>query len=527
MSAVMGFLSQENSLIDNGTGRIPVDFRHALISGATGSGKTSSLITPNINDRIARGHSVIVFDHKGHEHLKVKALATSHNRLRDVLEIGKPYGAYINLLAMLDRKTFENGIIDMGGGLSARDPYWIRSAASLAVSIFDVLRSANRFFSLIERVLNLPRLSMSVKISYTIRKNETHEEEYDFPVTESSFSTILNVCRTSLELFKFQTACGELQNRMEDMLDTAAAAAKNLTAAGSPYGEDSVNELLLLGSELNTFRRDVEILGSFETDVKERGNSAGNNGVLQILQNVLYGAGKADFLNSGEVDLVRELEKGAIVIIDTQSVDAHVYGLLLESLLKRLGNRTRKKSFRPVSVFIDEANRVLPGGEDLHVDVLREAKVELVLAVQNEQQMLVRYGQTAWEAIAENLLHRYEIDDTHRVRTGEGRLFHPEPMLFDGDTLRESEIAFHDLEESRRTLADRFIGPRLPSRYTVEYSPYAFSEQLSITVRDEDTGEKTEHKYAGKEGKADIMKKVMSMLEADETADETEAGYDF
>ena len=38
----------------------------------------------------------------------------------------------------------------------------------------------------------------------------------------------------------------------------------------------------------------------------------------------------------------------------------------------------------PVSIFIDEAQRVLNPSTDLHADVLREARVELILAFQNE-----------------------------------------------------------------------------------------------------------------------------------------------
>ena len=521
MSYTMGFSVQTNSSAAKDKGQIPVDFRHALISGATGSGKTSSLMNPNIKDRIERGHSVIVFDHKGHEHLKVKALASSQGRLQDVIEIGKPYGVFINLVSLLDRRTFENGVMELGGGAVGHDPYWIRSAASLAVSILDILRSAYRFFSRIRSIVGFLQKYVTVKISYENKKNDLHEEEYHFPTAEPSFTSILDVCRTPLELFRFQIACREVEDRMSGMLEMTAVTLKNTAEDQTVYTEKSVLDLMLLENELRIFQRLVKMLESFEINSKDRGNSTGNNGVLQVLQNVLHGVAKADFINIAEEDLIERLERGAIVIIDTQSIDTRVYGMLLESLLKRLGNRIRGHSFRPVSVFIDEANRVLPGGEDLHADVLREAKVELIIAVQNEQQMLVRYGQFAWEAIAENLLHRYEVDDTHRVRTTDGYLFHPEPMLFDKALLKEAEIGFLDQEVSRRVLSSRFIGPPLPGRFTVEYSPYTFSEHMTIRVVDKNTGEKTEHKYVGLSGKKSILKKVLWMLEAEECPIET------
>ena len=74
----------------------PIDFQHVLCEGATGSGKTASLILPILDDRLQRGHTIIFFDHKGHEHKKVKALAKRAGRLKDVVEIGKPHASYIN-----------------------------------------------------------------------------------------------------------------------------------------------------------------------------------------------------------------------------------------------------------------------------------------------------------------------------------------------------------------------------------------------------------------------------------------------
>ncbi|MCI0500148.1 MAG: type IV secretory system conjugative DNA transfer family protein, partial [Epsilonproteobacteria bacterium] len=50
----------------------PIDFQHTLITGATGVGKTASMILPTLDDRIQKGHTILFFDHKGHEHKKVK-----------------------------------------------------------------------------------------------------------------------------------------------------------------------------------------------------------------------------------------------------------------------------------------------------------------------------------------------------------------------------------------------------------------------------------------------------------------------
>ena len=136
--SVMGFKTETNfgDKIENNV--LPsVDFQHVLCEGPTGSGKTASLILPILEDRIGRGHAVIFFDHKGHEHKKVKHLAKKAERLDDVVEIGKPHGSYINIMAELDTIRLKEMIKDNGVD---KDPYWANSAANLLEDIVSLLR---------------------------------------------------------------------------------------------------------------------------------------------------------------------------------------------------------------------------------------------------------------------------------------------------------------------------------------------------------------------------------------------------
>ena len=86
----MGFITSGNK--ENKKLQIPVDFRHALILGETGSGKTASVITPLLIDRIKRNHGIIIFDFKGNYHYTIKTIAKKFNKLQDVIELGKDYG---------------------------------------------------------------------------------------------------------------------------------------------------------------------------------------------------------------------------------------------------------------------------------------------------------------------------------------------------------------------------------------------------------------------------------------------------
>jgi type IV secretory pathway VirB4 component len=86
----MGFIKEQNNTNDKL--QIPCDFRHAIILGETGSGKTASVINPLLLDRIKKGHGILVFDFKGNYHYTVKALAKKENKLNHIIELGKSMG---------------------------------------------------------------------------------------------------------------------------------------------------------------------------------------------------------------------------------------------------------------------------------------------------------------------------------------------------------------------------------------------------------------------------------------------------
>ena len=74
-SGEIGFAKQEEAaqICKEGNLIIPCNFTHAAIIGETGCGKTTSMIYPNLLDRMQRGHGIFVFDYKGCEEDAVKS----------------------------------------------------------------------------------------------------------------------------------------------------------------------------------------------------------------------------------------------------------------------------------------------------------------------------------------------------------------------------------------------------------------------------------------------------------------------
>jgi hypothetical protein len=60
------------------------------------------------------------------------------------------------------------------------------------------------------------------------------------------------------------------------------------------------------------------------------GNSSGNNGVRQILENGLRSIAGKDYVNQGTTEILRP---GTILIVDIEGIDAVAHGILFETML--------------------------------------------------------------------------------------------------------------------------------------------------------------------------------------------------
>jgi len=474
---------------------VPLDYRHACCIGSTGSGKSASIILPTLEDRIARGHTVLFFAYKGHEHRQVKAIARRHGRLEDVKEFGKPYGTHVNILSALSRKDAKQCIIDLGGGKEGgRDPYWPNAAGAYGEVILSILRSLYRLkrrygeidpegaSGLFREPLEIPGEEGEHREIHLFGRLDMEEEPsfrdvHTIAKDSSAFNDFFAGLSPLLEILEKKGR--ELMNRVESF--------EEMRIVTEGYFLDL--------SKLADLRDEA---GHLEGE-NSNGNSTGNNGVRQVLENHLASVASREYANRGRKELVVE---GEIMIVDIGGVDETILSTLLGIELDRLSMRLRReRDPRPVSVFIDEANRVLPGESDLHSDVLREAKVELVVAYQNEEQMIRKFGEAGWAAQKKNFISQYEMMPGFKAlyRDGNGeRVFRPLPLLLTQEEMDEGEMEHNALPENARLLRENFLvtGP-LPERYRIVYDPRSFVTSESILLED-DSGNALTLSYLGK-----------------------------
>ena len=459
-----------------------VDFQHVLCEGATGSGKTASLILPTLEDRIKRGHAIIFFDHKGHEHKKVKHLAQKVGRLDDVVEIGKPHGSYINLMAELDTIRLKEMINDNG---MSKDPYWANSAANLLEDIVSLLR---RLYMIVLALKTFGGFDEKLFVMLEAL-NDYGIDMYEKP----SFQTLAKIIATPKKLSHFKEIVSVLPNALEMMLGE---------------DDDKGAQLRLVYAKILTLKKVLESSDRFILSTDKSDVNSGNNAVLQHLDNTIASYAKKDYVNTNEYSIATLMKKNAIIIVDTQSFGDDVMKIFLESMLKKAVMRLRTGSTSPLSVFIDEANRVLFPSIDLHSDVLREASVELVLAIQNEEQMISKFSQIVWDSIKLNIKHQYTIDIEHRISYNGGNFMFVKPMHLEDEVLIDAEHSYYASENNQRNIQKHFLGESdlLPDGFTVVYDLDLFEHEAAVFLEDR-MGAKYLYAYHGEE----IVSQVRSL----------------
>ena len=420
---------------------IEEDFTHALVLGQTGSGKTASVILPNIEARIRSGHGLLIFDYKGTEFGKVLALAERHGRLGDCVHLLHPLGEPVDLLGTLapeERASFFETLC--GGTENESHRYWAQNAAALMDGIVRAVELIGRIAGALrdpdsEALRTLPYYRSAMgEIGFRTKEKREPAGTFVYPTT-LTFSGLQAILADMRRLVVFCGGLGPLCLRLEE---ESRASLRDLM-----FDSDSPETFERRCVEKIPLFRDLESLRSVSTALKSYGKlsihggqeASGDYGIVSVARTSLTQLSDRDELNAEMkgLDAIGRLSTGGVVIVDTSGVPPVVASHLMTSVvsgLKRKGRFTDRR-VRPVTIFMDEANQNLTPETRLEVDVLREARVEIVLAAQNESQMIEKFGLHRWKSLAENFSKKYILKNTdpyledlygrefHAYRTGE------------------------------------------------------------------------------------------------------------
>ena len=353
----MGFITSGNK--ENKKLQIPVDFRHALILGETGSGKTASVITPLLIDRIKRNHGIIIFDFKGNYHYTVKAIAKKFNKLQDVIELGKDYGKYVNLLKDLPIEVLDK-ILRNALGHYKEDKFWEESAIQLGISILAIIKYMNELIKDYKYPYSLKSLIEIASNAKMIKefKEETIKYLNEVFSNAKDYSEKLNLIRIIAKYYQ--------------MLDKVA-------------DNDSLERMI------------------------ENNEKTVLTSVIASLINPIASLIK-DNINTDEIDILDELEKGKIIIVSLNDFEESILNVIVHSIFAKIHLFKMSYPDFHLTIIMDEAQKVLNDNFELPLDTLREYQVEVVLATQSIANLKEKLNSSKVEALLANLVHKVYLN---------------------------------------------------------------------------------------------------------------------
>jgi len=370
-------LKEETPLVD-------VKFTHSLCIGQTGSGKTTSFIYPNIKHRMELGHGILFFDIKGSEHLAIKKLASETNRLDDVVEIGKPWGENINIMESLNNRTFAALLIELVGDPAegGSNTYFYNEAMSLGNSIFDVLK--------LKSIISKEIQEIDKDTLFTIQECFTFHDIYNVLYSIDTLYTFIQDIKVFIkELYTFIT--------------------ENTKYYRGKYS-DIYKNIVLNCVNIETA---VKFFAKYDLKAEERGID--NQSLLSVVSTLSAGfsfmpTSSAKYISEKEnpFNIVDSLQDGKIIIINVRVIPDTILELMLDQVFEKMIdlNLQSEEDKKPISIFIDEAQRLI--NKDIPLDVLRSSKVDILMAVQSELQLISKFGSREdWQQISVNIAQKF------------------------------------------------------------------------------------------------------------------------
>ncbi|QKJ26278.1 type IV secretion system DNA-binding domain-containing protein [Aliarcobacter cibarius] len=439
----LGFNRKESRVVNNLV--INHDFTNAIIFGRTGSGKTSCAILPNIEDRIKDDFGVLVYDFKGNLHTQVKYIANKYDKLNKVIEIGKPWGAKINLFDYLNL----NYLSLIASNNSERDPYWDNAARSLFETVAKIHKDINY-------------LVKELYHSWAREYSHSDIRELEF-LKELSFKQVLKYVNCIDSMKEFVQNASRAIDFIESQINKINFT-KDLKQEYEQYLESYKFRCVKLKDLVET----LEYYKNIKKDT-----DTGRSAVLNHLNSVLMDVASKDFLNSSKIDVVEELRAGKIVIIDVSTLNENSMNILNLAIYTRL-QRGLFSSMHPVTIFIDEAQKILNKDYLPQVDVCRESKFEYILTTQDEVLLENKLGESKFEELYTNIVSKYSFATNSNEIKGKFEYIDlntmkkatAQPMFFESKDLIKVE---HQFQKSNLILAFSDYEAYIDEIYILKY----------------------------------------------------------
>ena len=357
------------------------NFTHCEIIGQTGCGKTSSAILPNIARRIELGHACLIYDFKGSLAPKVKAIAKRCGILNKVVEIGLPWSKKINLIENLSINQIENLLTKAMGMDMSKDGFWIGS-------VLEITLPWIKFWRAFERLQNYI--------------NSDNCSQLNRKIAQTSLDSlhILHQKPTLVNLYNFLGTFKEIKNKAHAINDIYSQIVDDLQVFIPKIKEDKVL-IAHISKTLEELKNLNNMMKKYsQINAGERSSTYTN--ILLSIHSALKNIGLQESFHTSQTDINRLLEEGRIVILHTKNLSDNALAFLSHSIFERFKSRFGSPNPVPISLFLDEVQRILNPQLVLPLDIMREAKVDFFIAHQTPSLLIEKIGKEQYEALSSN-----------------------------------------------------------------------------------------------------------------------------
>ena len=388
---------------------VDVRFTHSLCVGQTGSGKTTSFVYPNILERMKLNHGILFFDIKGSEHIALKSLANESKRLDDIIEIGKPWGRNINILDEMNESSFMRllkVLIGMGKDGGGNNAYFYNAAQSLGLTLYSVFRTC--------KILIQEFNELGIDINFFNKKVFTLEDIYQVIVDIDSLYSFLI--------------------KLDDFIDLVKS---NIEKNSFLYFVDKKTIYKNVILNLVVLEKYFKKLAPYYISSEDRSDTSKFDKTLLSVLNTLVEAfgfmvsSSSKYISTSVevLNIVDALQNKKIVVVNVRVIPDAILEILLEKIFEQLIdlNIKNEDEREPISIFIDEAQRLI--NKNIPLDVLRSSKVDVILTVQNEQQLVSKFNSREdWQQISMNIAQKFAFrsalfENSFLVDTGDFKTF--------------------------------------------------------------------------------------------------------
>jgi len=208
----------------------------------------------------------------------------------------------------------------------------------------------------------------------------------------------------------------------------------------------------------------------------------GKFGVLYSLNSILQSLASKRSFNEDKFDIVESLKRGNIVIINVEDFSDQMLNFLNHSIYTRLIHKNMLQNhISPITIFIDEAQKVLSGKSLPDVDVCRENNFEFILATQDYSLLEKQLGGLNTYLLLRNVTSQYSFktidpqntkENTSKLETFEcvdmikEKKFKVEPILLGKYRLFYAEYFYQVIKKVLK-----YVDIQTEKQFILKYSP--------------------------------------------------------